>query len=122
MEAVRSYPPIDIGLPSIRGGSAPALPVSGPAQRSHLLRPTDSPSRLSDPLHRRLQQLRFLHYCSDCYRVERTSSRAGFAPAVDLHLFTAHAEVGLDFVEAHSLHGDGDFGILREGVPDEAGA
>jgi hypothetical protein len=45
---------------------------------------------LSDPLHRRLQQLRFLHYCSDCYRVERTSSRAGIAPAVDLHLFTAH--------------------------------
>jgi len=24
-----------------------------------------------DPLHRRLQQLRHLHYCSDCYRLER---------------------------------------------------
>jgi hypothetical protein len=34
----------------------------------------------SDPLHQRLQQLRYLHYCSDCYRVERTSSRAGFSP------------------------------------------
>jgi hypothetical protein len=28
--------------------------------------------------------------CSDCYRVERTSSRAGLTPAVDHHLFTAH--------------------------------
>ena len=35
----------------------------------------------SDLLHRRLQQLRCLHCCSDCYRVERTSSRAGVAPA-----------------------------------------
>jgi hypothetical protein len=31
----------------------------------------------SGPLHQRLQQLRYLHCCSDCYRVERTSSRAG---------------------------------------------
>jgi hypothetical protein len=29
-----------------------------------LLRPTDSPSRLRDPLRQRLQQLRYLHYCS----------------------------------------------------------
>src|SRR5205823_8575637 len=34
----------------------------------------------SDPLHQRLQQFRCLHYCSDCYRVERTSSRAGIPP------------------------------------------
>ena len=32
---------------------------------------------LCDPLHRRLQRLRCLHRCSDCYRVERSSSRAG---------------------------------------------
>jgi hypothetical protein len=83
---VRSSSPIDFGLPSIRGGSAPASPVSGPAQRSLLLRPTNSPSRQSDPLHRRLQQLRYLHYCSDCYRVERTSSRAGLSPAVNQRL------------------------------------
>jgi len=69
--------PIDLGFPSILGGSAPASPISGPAPRS---RPTNSPSRLRDPLHQRLQQLRYLHYCSDCYRVERTSSRAGFSP------------------------------------------
>jgi hypothetical protein len=41
-------------------------------------------------LHQRLQQFRRLHCCSDCYRVERTSSRAGSTPAVDHHLFTAH--------------------------------
>ena len=43
-----------------------------------------------DSLNRRLQQLRCLRRCFDCYRVERTSSRAGFTPAVDHHLFTAH--------------------------------
>ena len=50
------------------------------------LRPTDSPSRLSDPLHQRLQQSRCLHCCSDCYRVERTSSRVGVSPTVDQRL------------------------------------
>src|SRR6266481_2518828 len=44
----------------------------------------------SDSLHQRLQQSRCLHCYSDCYRVERTSSRAGLTPAVDHHLFTAH--------------------------------
>src|SRR5882762_7825403 len=33
----------------------------------------------SDSLHQRLQQSRCLHCCSDCYRVERTSSRAGYS-------------------------------------------
>jgi hypothetical protein len=44
---------------------------------------TESPMR---PLHRRLQQRRCLRRCFDCYRVERTSSRAGLTPAVDHHL------------------------------------
>src|SRR6266852_2630886 len=35
----------------------------------------------SDPLHRKLRQLRCLGCRFDCYRVERTSSRAGVAPA-----------------------------------------
>ena len=35
------------GLPSNRGGSAPALSVSRPAQRSLTLRPARSPSRLA---------------------------------------------------------------------------
>jgi hypothetical protein len=33
----------------------------------------------SDSLHQRLQQSRCLNCCSDCYRVERTSSRAGYS-------------------------------------------
>ena len=39
---------------------------------------------------RRNTQLHYFHRCSDCYRVERTSSRAGLSPAVDQRLFTAH--------------------------------
>ena len=35
----------------------------------------------SDPLHRRLRQLRCLRCRFDCYRVERASSRAGVSPA-----------------------------------------
>ena len=35
----------------------------------------------SDPLHRKLRQLRCLRRRFDCYRVERTSSRAGVSPA-----------------------------------------
>ena len=34
-----------------------------------------------DPLHRRLQRFRRLYRCFGCYRVERTSSRAGLSPA-----------------------------------------
>jgi len=83
--------------------------------RSHQLRPSPKPGRVGscisrfeacsafthvtacmlawspcDLLHQRLQQLRYLHRCSDCYRMERTSFRAGLTPAVDHHLFTAH--------------------------------
>jgi hypothetical protein len=76
---VRSYDSINFGLPRNRGGSAPALVFSRPAQRSLALRPACLPSRHCDLLHQRLQQSRCLHCCSDCYRVERTSSRAGFS-------------------------------------------
>ena len=47
MELVRSYRSTNFGLPTNRGGSAPALSVSGPAQRSLTLRPACSPSRLA---------------------------------------------------------------------------
>jgi hypothetical protein len=43
-----------------------------------------------DPLHRKLRQLRCLRCRFDCYRVERTSSRAGVTPAEVQRLFTAH--------------------------------
>jgi hypothetical protein len=86
MEPVRSYYSISVSLPSLHGRSAPALIVSRPAQRSLMLRPACLPSRLCDPLHRRLRRLRFLHRRSDYYRVERTSSRAGLSPAVNQRL------------------------------------
>ena len=43
-----------------------------------------------DPFHRKLRQLRCLRCRFDCYRVERTSSWAGVAPAEVQRLFTAH--------------------------------
>src|SRR5712691_8939778 len=43
------YCSTDVGLPQITVGSAPALTVSRPAQRSLLLQPADSPSRLMRP-------------------------------------------------------------------------
>ena len=67
METVRSYCLICISLPRNSGGSAPASPFSRPAQRSLSLRPARSPSRHSDPLHRRLRRLCYLHRRSDYY-------------------------------------------------------
>jgi hypothetical protein len=49
-----------------------------------------------DPLHRRLRQLRCLRCRFDCYRVERTSSRAGVAPAEVQRLFTAHCHASYE--------------------------
>src|SRR6516225_1747470 len=43
-----------------------------------------------DPFHRELRRLRYLCRRLDCYRVERSSSRAGVAPAGVQRLFTAH--------------------------------
>ena len=63
--------PSDGSLPRKIDGSASALRFSRPAQRSLALRPAYSSSHLPDPLHRRLQPLRYLHDCSDYYRLER---------------------------------------------------
>src|SRR5271165_2316908 len=60
-----------ISLPRNHGGSASTSRLSRPAQRSLTLRPAYSPSHFHDPLHRRLQPFRYLHNCSDCYRLER---------------------------------------------------
>src|SRR5260370_28296261 len=49
MELIRSYRSTDVGIPQITVGSAPALTVSRPAQRSLVLQPADSPSRLLRP-------------------------------------------------------------------------
>jgi hypothetical protein len=69
------------GLPCVTVRSAPAIIVSGPAQRSLTLWPACSPSRLATLCSRKLRQLCCLRCRFDCYRVERTSSRAGVAPA-----------------------------------------
>ena len=47
----------------------------------------------SDPLHQRLQPLRYLHDCSDCFRLEQIR-RVGFAPTEKRRLCTAHAKSG----------------------------
>ena len=82
MQAVDTTPAQSVGacfahfptndcLPRAQVGSACALPFSRPAQRLLTLRPACSPNPLKDPLHRRLQPIRYLHGCSDCYRPER---------------------------------------------------
>ena len=60
-------------------------------------------------LYRRLQQFRYLHHCSDCYRVERTSSRAGFAPTVNQTPFTAHADHAIKFRPFEETYSKRDF-------------
>jgi AraC-like DNA-binding protein len=86
---LRSSLSIVSGLPCEKARSAPAIVVSRPAAftRVTTCTLTESPS---DPLHRRLRQLRCLCCRFDCYQVQRTSSRAGVSPAEVQHLFTAH--------------------------------
>src|SRR5215469_7951317 len=81
---------IIVGLPQLHGGSAPALIVSRPAQRSLPLWPARLAESPSDPLHRKLRPLRYLCSPFGCYRAERISSRARVAPAEVQCLFTAH--------------------------------
>ena len=86
MEFVRSYDSISFGLPSLSGRVGSCVNVFEACSAfTHVTACTLARSP-SDPLHQRLQQSRCLHCCSDCYRVERTSSRAGLTPAVDHHL------------------------------------
>ena len=101
MEAVRSYSSISGGLPHLHGGSAPALGVSRPARCSLTLQPTCSRSRLNGPLHRRLRRLRYLCRRCDCYRVERTSSRAGLTPAGKHRLSRRTCRGSLMLCECH---------------------
>src|SRR5712691_991439 len=64
---------------AIQGVNSSTLEVLAPVWVL-LSQPIFAYSTSSAPLHQRLQQLRCLRYCSDCYRVERTSSRAGIPP------------------------------------------
>jgi hypothetical protein len=69
-------------LISLSSPSIAAFPVSKAGRLPHhrfqgllsvhcTLQPAGSRSHLRDPFHRRLQPLRYLHDCSDCYRLER---------------------------------------------------
>ena len=57
----------------------------------------------SDPFQRKLRQRRCLRRRFDCYRVERTSSRAGLAPAEVQRRFMAH--VIWRFIASHPTQG-----------------
>jgi len=81
MKLVRSSISIVSGLPCEKVRSAPAIVVSGPARRSLNVMACTLAESPCDPFHRKLRQLRCLRRRFDCYRVERTSSRAGVAPA-----------------------------------------
>src|SRR5205823_5987309 len=59
---------------------APSLRRSYPASSVLRASPPPHTARPSDPLHRRLRQLRCLCCRFGCYRVERNSSRAGVTP------------------------------------------
>ena len=93
------YCSIVVGLPQITVGSAPALSVSWPAQRSLALQlqPTDSPSRLMRPSTPEAPAACCLHRRSDCYRVERSSSRAGLPSRCGPAPFTAHCYLSFSF-------------------------
>src|SRR5580693_2914508 len=58
---------------------------------------------LRDPLHRRLRRLCCLHRRSDCYRVERSSSRTGLSSRCGPALFTAHCYGLISTVDALTL-------------------
>jgi hypothetical protein len=81
IELIRSSVSIASGLPRVTVRSAPAIiffEACSAFTRVTACTLAESPS---DPLHRKLRQLRCLGCRFDCYRVERTSSRAGVAPA-----------------------------------------
>jgi len=81
MELVRSSLSIASGLPCDKARSAPAITVSGPAQRSLTLRPARSPSRLATLYTEGSDSFVASTAASISYRVERTSPRAGVTPA-----------------------------------------
>src|SRR5467141_449219 len=89
MEFIRSYDSTSFGLPTNRGGSAPALSVSGPAQRSLALRPACSPSRLATLCTRGFSSL----VASTAALIATGWSEpvpGRVTPAVDHRLFTTH--------------------------------
>ena len=79
MELVRSYRSTNFGLPTKPGRVGSCITVFGACSAFTKVTACTLAKSPCDPLHQRLQQFRCLPCCSDCYRVERTSSRAGYS-------------------------------------------
>ena len=88
----RSSHPAVSAFPDSAVGSACTSTFSRLARRSHTLRPAHSRGH-QVTANRRLQPFRYLHDCSDCFRLER-NRRVGLAPTGKRRLFTAHADSG----------------------------
>ena len=83
--------PADASLPRVIGGSALAMRVSGPARRSLALRPAWSLSRPRRPVYIEvLQAMSLLPSPAPIATGWSDSCRAGFAPAREWRLSTAH--------------------------------
>jgi hypothetical protein len=111
MEFIRSYDSISFGLPTNRGGSAPALSVSGPAQRSLTLRPARSPSRLATLCTRGFSSL----VASTAALIATGWSEpvpGRVTPAVDHRLFTTHPVTRLHVQVTAAKRGEHNFRIL----------
>ena len=80
-----------IGLPLLPGGSAPALPVSRPAQRSQKFRPACSLSCSTQPFDTGVLQYISLPPCTAPVATNRNENCCvGFAPTRKTRLSTAH--------------------------------
>jgi hypothetical protein len=63
--------PTVAAFPEIQIGSASALIIFGTCSAFTQVMACPLAESPCDPFHRRLQPLRYLHDCSDCYRLER---------------------------------------------------
>ena len=85
--------PTGASLPRFCGGSASALHVSRPARRSLVLRPAWSLNRPWRPVASEcFRRCRYLHHPLRLLPAGTDSCRAGFAPAEEWRLSTAHTE------------------------------
>jgi hypothetical protein len=75
---------------------------------------------LNDPLHQRLQPLRYLHDCSDCFRLEQ-HHRVGFAPTEKRRLNTAHANCGHSCLCINTSFMNNSLDYILRGVFEHAG-
>src|SRR6202023_200238 len=87
----RSSHPAVSAFPDSAVESACTSTFSRFARRSLVLRPAHSRGHPVVTAIRRLQPFRYLHDCSDCFRLER-NRRVGLAPTGKARLFTAHAD------------------------------